>query len=166
MLIHRRHDRLRQFREIAAIMVDSHLVGNTDYLPVGSFSPRHRDTLIRKLKNVEEEKRNGEDQRKREEAALKAVDVERLLPGENPSSSFVEDCRHWLRVYNELLQLKHSIIQSTREINAEADPAVRIESEETDLVIMRAEADRFERRVAFWEKRLAQLERAEASRPA
>jgi hypothetical protein len=113
---------------------------------------------------VEGEKRDRNGQHEREAAARKAVDLERLLPGENPSTRFLDDCRHWMRVYTELLQLKRRVIESTSEVKDEADPEVRAEIEGTDLVIMRAEAERFERRLDYWHRRLGELEKAEASR--
>jgi hypothetical protein len=123
-------------------------------------------TVNPKVNVVEGEKHGADAKRAREEAARKAIDLERLLPGESPSSSFIDDCRHWLRVYNELLQLKRQVIDATTAVEAKAEPDVRSEIEQTDMVIMRAEAERFERRIAFWEKRLAQLEKSELSRRA
>jgi hypothetical protein len=115
---------------------------------------------------VEGEKRDKDGQREREAAARKAVDVERLLPGENPSTGFVDDCRHWLRVYTELLDLKRTVMGSMTQVKEEAEPEVRAEIEGTDLVIMRAEAERFQRRLDYWRHRLGELEKAEASRRA
>jgi len=91
-----------------------------------------------------------------EKAADKAVAEERLLPGEEPSSSDPEDACHWIAVYSELLTFKRGILErSTDEAAAMSQPAKR-EVESTDLVVLRAEAARLERRLSFWQNRLAQ----------
>ena len=43
----------------------------------------------------------GDDQA--EEAADKAVDPDRLLEGEDPSTTYLDDATHWVTVYSELL---------------------------------------------------------------
>ena len=92
------------------------------------------------------------------EAARRAADVERLLPGEEPDTVYPDDARHWVEVYSELLAVKGELITVTREARRGADPAVQTELSGTDLPIMEHERTRFETRLAFWTGRLGALE--------
>jgi hypothetical protein len=67
------------------------------------------------------------------EAALDAVEPERLLEGEDENTAYLDDAVHWVKVYVELLE---------------------------------AEAARFERRLDFWQARVAALEGSEGTEPA
>jgi hypothetical protein len=98
----------------------------------------------------------GPPPEKAEKAANKAVAEERLLPGEEPSSSDPEDASHWIAVYSELLTFKRGILEQSTDEAAEMSPAAKREVESTDLVVLRAEAARLERRLSFWQNRLAQ----------
>ena len=91
-----------------------------------------------------------------EKAADKAVAEERLLPGEEPSSSDPDDASHWMAVYSELLTFKRGILERSTDEAAAMSPAANREVETTDLVVLRAEAARLERRLSFWQNRLAQ----------
>lgn len=92
------------------------------------------------------------------EAADDAADPDRLLAGENPASAFYEDAVHWLNVYTELLGYKRDILVQTRAMLASARHARSAqEIASTDLPLLEAEADRFERRVAFWRQRVVDL---------
>lgn len=98
----------------------------------------------------------GPPPEKAEKAANKAVAEERLLPGEEPSSSDPEDAIHWIAVYSELLTFKRGILEQSTDEAAAMSPAAKGEVESTDLVVLRAEAARLERRLSFWQNRLAQ----------
>lgn len=75
---------------------------------------------------------------KAEKAADRAVSDERLLPREDPSSRHPEDATHWIAVYSEPLAFKQEILRQS-----------------TDLIVLCAEAARLERRLGFWQQRLA-----------
>lgn len=92
------------------------------------------------------------------EAAHKAVDPDRLLPNENPDTTFAEDAEHWISVYEELLQYKDRLLAVTEATLVQLDqaPAGR-EVAETDRTVLNAERDRFLRRIQFWQRRLAGL---------
>ena len=112
----------------------------------------------------EEAVQGAPDPAQAETAAIDAVEPERLLPGERPDSDHPEDALHWAGVYRELIQFKdRAIDQILLEAVAMSEPA-RAELERTDLVVMRAERDRFRRRADFWRQRYRLLTGAEAPR--
>ena len=95
----------------------------------------------------------------KEDAADDAVEPGRLLPGEDPSSRRVDDAEHWIGVYEELLSFKSTLLRETEARLAEMTEPVRAEIMDTDYVIMRSERARFQRRLDFWTRRLADVSR-------
>ncbi|MFN2451813.1 MAG: hypothetical protein ABR541_05625 [Candidatus Dormibacteria bacterium] len=93
----------------------------------------------------------------KEDSALNAVDPDRLLHGEDPTSRHQDDAEHWISVYEELIRYKSMLVRDTEERMGAMTEAVRIEITDTDYVIMRNERARFERRHAFWTERLEEL---------
>ena len=79
------------------------------------------------------------------------------LPGEDPRSADPDDARHWISVYEELLQFKHDVIETIHGHVQEMSPEAGEEVGSTDLVIMLAERARFARRIAYWRARLAEV---------
>ena len=94
-----------------------------------------------------------------ERAAQDAVEPERLLPGERPDSTHPEDAIHWASVYRELIGFKDRAIDRIVLEAVSMSDAARIEVETTDLIVMRAERDRFRRRAAHWRRRYQALTR-------
>jgi hypothetical protein len=92
-----------------------------------------------------------------EEAAEKAVDDDRLLEGEDPGTSYLEDATHWVTVYEELLAVKRDLIEASEGRLAELGEDARREIARTDLLVLDAEEKRFSRRLAFWRERCVEL---------
>jgi hypothetical protein len=92
------------------------------------------------------------------EAALETTEPDRLLPGEAADTPFLDDARHWIKVYSELLTFKLDILSITQERIDDMDPDSSAEVAATDFKLLRAEEQRFERRLAFWRTRVAELE--------
>lgn len=90
-------------------------------------------------------------------AALDAVEPERLLPGEEEDSVHLDDAVHWTKVYSELLDFKRSLLTVAEARITSMNDAARTEIEETDLKILQAEAERLDRRQTFWRARAAAL---------
>jgi hypothetical protein len=78
-----------------------------------------------------------------------------LLEGEDPDTAELDDARHWEIVYTELKSFKQRMIETAESAIADGiqKPASR-EIVTTDLVALRAELRRFDRRLAFWAKRV------------
>jgi hypothetical protein len=68
-------------------------------------------------------------------------DVDDLLPGEEPASLFVDDIRHWIVVYTELLAAVEEVIGGF--------------TESPDLL---RQHERFSGRLSFWRERLRELD--------
>ena len=82
---------------------------------------------------------------------------DRLLEGENPKTSFVDDAVHWINVYSELLEYKGDILERTLAEQSTADPAAGRELAKTDQAFIEEEAARFQRRLEFWRQRYKEL---------
>ena len=93
----------------------------------------------------------------KEKAAQEQVDDERLLPGEDPDSSLPEDALHWAEVYRELCDFKERAIEQITDDVVSLGEEARKEIRTTDLVVLRAERDRFRRRAEFWRQRYGRL---------
>ena len=96
----------------------------------------------------------------RERKAAKAtVDEDRLLEGEDPRSTAVEDAEHWAAVYRELKAFKERLVRTAKESVASYTEDVSREVAKTDMVTLTAELRRFNRRLQFWQRRWAELRR-------
>ena len=78
-----------------------------------------------------------------------------MLEGEEPDTADLDDARHWQTVYTELKSFKQRMIETAESAIADGiqKPASR-EIVSTDLVALRAELRRFDRRLAFWTDRV------------
>jgi len=90
-------------------------------------------------------------------AAQKAGDENRLMRGENPETTYLEDAEHWAGVYRELLAFKEDLLGFTKDRIERMKPPASNELATTDLVIMEAEYDRLKSRFDFWESRCREL---------
>jgi len=90
-------------------------------------------------------------------AAHKAGDEDRLMRGENPETTYLEDAEHWEGVYRELLAFKQDLLDFTKDRIARMKPPASNEFATTDLVIMEAEHRRLRIRFDFWENRRRDL---------
>jgi hypothetical protein len=102
-----------------------------------------------------------EEERKSDTPAEQAVDPDRLLDGEDPETTHVDDAEHWVSVYRDLVKSKQELIGVTEHrMNQVAEDAAQ-ELGHTDLEILEREHSRFRRRLSFWEARLAHLTAAD-----
>ena len=85
-----------------------------------------------------------------------STDPERGLPGEDPESPFLEDALHWVRVYEELLNLKHELLKRAEEVLQSASPEAQAEGG-ADQALLRAQAARYDVRLEFWRQRAKDL---------
>ena len=104
------------------------------------------------------------DDKRAELAAEGAVDIDRLLPGEHPDTQYPDDAKHWFTVYSELVKGKLAMVAAIHEaLSSMQEPVARQEIESTDLIVMKRELARFESRIKFWDKRMAEFEAASPS---
>ncbi|MFN2464780.1 MAG: hypothetical protein ABR598_00770 [Candidatus Dormibacteria bacterium] len=92
------------------------------------------------------------------ESARRAVDPDRLMPSENPSTRYLSDVVHWMKVYSELAELKDDLIELAERRLLEMDPSGAKEIRESDIVMLRAEKERFMHRLEFWKSRHRELD--------
>ena len=89
--------------------------------------------------------------------ALQIVgDPNRLLPGEEPATRYLDDARHWEAVYRELLHFKDQLLETA----ARAGRRIRREARHEvskDLALLEAERSRLRRRHHFWQRRVDRL---------
>ncbi|MDQ6742111.1 MAG: hypothetical protein M3Z97_04290 [Candidatus Dormibacteraeota bacterium] len=94
-----------------------------------------------------------------ERAGEEAADPQRLLPGEDPASPYPDDAQKWVEVYDELLRFKNRLLDVAEETLSDMhDEPARREVVETDRIVLRAEVDRFHKRLSYWQHRLAELQ--------
>jgi hypothetical protein len=91
-------------------------------------------------------------------AALDAVEPERLLDGEVEDTRHVDDALHWVKVYSELLDFKRSLLSVAEQRVESMEETAGDEVRKTDLKLLLAEAERFERRLEFWRRRAKALQ--------
>src|SRR6202165_2426957 len=94
---------------------------------------------------------------RKKKAAEAQVDEGRLLPGENPTATHPDDALHWAQVYRELCEFKNRAMDRMVVEAVGLGDVARQEIESTDIVVLRAERDRFQRRAEFWRDRYRSL---------
>jgi sulfur carrier protein len=94
---------------------------------------------------------------RKEKAAMQQVDDSRLLPGEDVKAGHPDDALHWAQVYRELTEFKNRAMDRIVIDAVGLGDVARKEIEATDLVVLRAERDRFQRRAEFWRDRYRTL---------
>jgi hypothetical protein len=109
------------------------------------------------MPDADEESTSVPDHAEARDAALDAVEPERLLDGEDEDTSYVDDAVHWTKVYAELLDFKRSLLTVAEKRVPSMDDDAGAEVKDTDLKVLKAEAARFERRFAFWQARAGEL---------
>ncbi len=92
-----------------------------------------------------------------DEAAEKAVDADRLLEGEDPNTTYLDDATHWVTVYSELLAVKRELVGVSESRLPNMPKEARHEVATTDLVVLDAEMKRFSKRLTFWHERCVEL---------
>jgi hypothetical protein len=94
---------------------------------------------------------------RREKAAQDEVDANRLLPGEDPEAGHPDDALHWAQVYRELTEFKNRTIDHLVLEAVRLGEVARHEIETTDLIVLKAERDRFQKRASFWRDRYREV---------
>ena len=91
-----------------------------------------------------------------QEAVNMATDAKRLLPGEEPGSELVADAKHWIDVYSQLRQTKRQLIGNLKDLMEHQSQETQDELQRADVRVLELQVERFERRLAFWQAKLAQ----------
>jgi hypothetical protein len=91
------------------------------------------------------------------DAAERSVDPGRLLDGEDPETTYLDDAIHWVTVYTELLGVKRDLVATSEDRFESMQAESRREVASTDLVVLDTEMKRFSRRLEFWRQRCVEL---------
>ncbi len=98
-----------------------------------------------------------------ETAAIESVSPTLLIPGEDPSSPYIPDAEHWIRVYSELYNFTVGILNRLRTEMVDLQPPSQDYLRSHDVVVHEGQVRRFAHRLAFWNQRLAQLQASDKS---
>lgn len=90
-------------------------------------------------------------------------EVDRLLPGERPDSHDAQDAERWIQIYSQMIAVKYELMAKLDGHLPALEELARNELEETDMSMMRQQVARFERRLAFWKRRLEQQSEGETA---
>src|SRR2546421_3898159 len=85
-----------------------------------------------------------------------ATDAKRLLPGEEPSSDLLADAKHWIDVYGQLRATKRQLITNLKDLMEHQSQEAQDELQRADVRVLELQVERFERRLAFWQAKLAE----------
>lgn len=85
------------------------------------------------------------------------VDQGSLLAGEVPQSTYRDDAMHWVQVYGELLSVKLALIEQMERLVSGVTHEEGIQEAAVDARVLRAQADRYRLRLAYWTQRSRQL---------
>lgn len=91
-------------------------------------------------------------------AAGKAIDPDRLLPGERPEAADLDDVKHWVGVYTELLAIKARILDAASQTIEEVRHHEVGTELRNDQTILLAELARFQRRLDYWHSKQTEME--------
>lgn len=82
-----------------------------------------------------------------------AADPHRLMEGEDPTTTFGEDARHWADVYTELVKFNQELLIAIRAVVGTGD----LTGEHTDNArLLEAHMKRLRYRQRFWQERLTE----------
>jgi DNA-binding response OmpR family regulator len=84
--------------------------------------------------------------------------TDRLLEGENPSTTFQQDARHWIAVYRQMISFNDQLLARMRAQARTLPPAARQDVIDNDVSILEVQLRRYQRRIEFWYARQWELE--------
>jgi DNA-binding response OmpR family regulator len=84
--------------------------------------------------------------------------TERLLEGENPSTTHKQDARHWIAVYRQMISFKDDLLARIRVEVRTLPTAGRRDVMDNDVGILELQMGRYQRRIEFWYARRWELE--------
>lgn len=78
---------------------------------------------------------------------------DRLMEGEDPETTHVEDGRHWVSVYTQMLEFKERLILRVKDESSELPEVARKTVRDEDVPLLEGERDRVEKRLGFWRQK-------------
>lgn len=91
-------------------------------------------------------------------AADRGGDPGQGMVGEgNPGTGSLAQARHWSQVYREMLAMEEDLMERIQDLMTRQSPRTRQEVEITNVPVVTAQADRFRKRLGFWNARVFEL---------
>lgn len=84
---------------------------------------------------------------------------DRLLEGEDPRTIFPQDARHWIAVYDEMIDFKEGLLARVRTHLMSLPAAARQDVTDNDIVLIEDQLSRYRRRLEYWYAKQWDLER-------
>ena len=75
------------------------------------------------------------------------------MEGENPGTTHVEDARHWVSIYTQMLEFKERLLDRAQAESRDLPKPARDKVESEDLKALEAERAKIEERLEFWRQR-------------
>ena len=93
------------------------------------------------------------------EAAIRGGDWSLRMEGEGlPSDAGLKQALYWRQIYTEILAMEEKVLARIRELIGKQSAAARREVELTNVPVVVAQAERFRRRLGYWEERVLQFD--------
>ena len=88
------------------------------------------------------------------------------MEGEDPRTQHVEDARHWVSIYTQMLEFKERLLTRVDEEARGLPPPARDFVKADDIPMLEAERDRVHHRLVFWRRRHWELARIDLDQDA
>lgn len=92
------------------------------------------------------------------DAAIRGGNWAQGMDGEGPpGDATAVQALYWRRIYREILAMEEKVLARIHELMAKQSPVARREVEVTNVPVVVAQAERFRRRLGYWEARVREL---------
>jgi hypothetical protein len=92
------------------------------------------------------------------DAAIRGGDWAQRMDGEGlPDGATAAQALYWSQIYRDVLAMEEKVLARIRELMAKQSNEARREVEATNVPVVVAQAERFRRRLGYWEARVKEL---------
>src|ERR1700682_4867584 len=91
-------------------------------------------------------------------AAVRGGDWTLAMDGEgSPDHATLKQALHWRQIYSEILDMEEKVLKRIHQLMDKQSDEARREVELTNVPVVVAQAERFRRRLGYWEARVHEL---------
>jgi len=92
------------------------------------------------------------------DAAVRGGDWSVRMDGEGvPAEASLKQALYWRQIYTEILAMEEKVLERIRQLMARQSAEGRREVELTNVPVVVAQAEKFRRRLGYWEARIVEL---------
>jgi hypothetical protein len=92
------------------------------------------------------------------DAAVRGGDWSQPMNGEGPpAAATIKQALYWRQIYTEILAMEEKVLARIRQLMVTQSDEGRNEVELTNVPVVVAQAERFRRRLGYWEARVLEL---------